>query len=70
MKILDLFFPKKSNWQDVGIFDESGELWLVQMRFEIESKKKVFRRVWIGFIPDSSQQREIIKNVLTHYFKN
>jgi hypothetical protein len=48
--LLEVIFPEKSKWFDVGIKDSSGYYTLIQCRYVIKTNKKQFRTVRMGFI--------------------
>lgn len=62
--IIEYIFPKKSKWIDISTFDNGGNYYLIQMRYTLNSNKKQFRNVKIGFINDYTQKLDIYKNIL------
>jgi len=51
-KLLNYLFPKKSQWFDIGCCETSGTYKLVQMRYNLKTNKKEFRKASMGFIND------------------
>ena len=62
--ILNYLFPKKSNWIDIYMFEDSGKYKLIQMRYRIDNNKKEFRTASIGFVNDYTVRLKIYENVL------
>ena len=62
------FFKEKSMWIDLGLFDDSGRYYLIQMRFCIKSNKKEFRKTCLGFVNDHTQKQEIYQNCLKYKY--
>jgi hypothetical protein len=57
-------FPKKSNWIDIYMFENSGKYKHIQMRYRLDNNKKEFRTVSIGFVNDYTVKLKIYENVL------
>ena len=57
-------FPKKSNWIDIYMFEDSGKYKLIQMRYRLDNNKKEFRTASIGFVNDYTVKLKIYENVL------
>jgi hypothetical protein len=69
-KLWNLFKRKeRTSWIDVGMFDSSGHYKLTQMRMVIESNKKEFRTVDLGFVNDYTTKLGIYDKVLKHNVK-
>ena len=62
-EILQILFPKKSKWIDVGMYDQNGHYKLVQMRYRIDNNKKEFRTLSLGFINDYVNRPTLFKNI-------
>lgn len=58
-KFINLIFPKKSKWIDIGCYERKGTYYLLQMRYEIESNKKEFCIATMGFINDYNQKDKL-----------
>lgn len=69
-KILNLFFPKKTKWIDIHVYDSSGYYKLIQMRYRLDNNKKEFRTVNIGFVNDYTVKLKIYNAVLSNGIKN
>ena len=63
-RILNLFFPKKSKWIDIYMFDNNGYYKLIQMRYRLDNNKKQFRTTSIGFVNDYTVRQRIYDAVL------
>ena len=63
-RILNYFFPKKSKWIDIYLYDDSGHYKLIQMRYRLDNNKKQFRTALIGFVNDYTVKQQIYDNVL------
>jgi hypothetical protein len=62
--LLQLIFPKKSAWQDLGLYEINGNYYLLQMRFRLDNNKKEFRKVHLAFVNDYTQKERIYNAVL------
>ena len=58
--------PEKSNWIDVGVYDQQGYYKLVQMRFRLDNNLKEFRTVSLGFVNNYECKPELFKNIMSH----
>lgn len=63
-KIIKYLFPKKTKWVDIGCYDSSGKYKLLQMRTYLDTDKKEFRTVSLGFINDWTIKESIFKKIL------
>ena len=62
--ILNLFFPKKSKWIDIYMFENEGRYKLIQMRYRLDNNKKEFRIASVGFVNDYTVRSKIYENIL------
>jgi hypothetical protein len=62
--VMRSIFPKKSNWIDIYMFENSGKYKLIQMRYRLDNNKKEFRTASIGFVNDYTVKLKIYENVL------
>ena len=62
--VMRSIFPKKSNWIDIYMFEDSGKYKLIQMRYRLDNNKKEFRTASIGFVNDYTVKLKIYENVL------
>jgi len=62
----EFFFPAKSKWIDVGMYEHSGYYKLVQMRYRLNNNKKEFRKASMGFINDPYNKEKLFSNTLKH----
>lgn len=69
-QILNYFFPKKTKWIDIYMYDRNGHYKLIQMRIRLDNNKKEFRIANIGFINDSSVKEKIYESVLSNSIEN
>lgn len=64
-KIINYLLPKKSQWFDIGCCETSGHYKLIQMRYNLETNKKEFRKVSMGFINDYTVKLSLYEKALS-----
>lgn len=64
-KLIKILFPDKSQWFDIGMFEDDGRYKLIQMRYVLKNNKKSFRVTSIGFVNDYTQKANIYNKVLS-----
>lgn len=62
-KLIEKIFPKKSDWIDVGIYYNSPNYHLSQMRIDVNNKKS-FRNVKLG-VSINIEKNNISTNILS-----
>ena len=62
--ILNFFFPEKSKWIDIYMFENEGRYKLIQMRYRLDNNKKEFRIASVGFVNDYTVRSKIYENIL------
>lgn len=66
-RLLSLFKIKNwSQWTDVGLYDDEGRYYLIQMRYDLKTNRKKFRKAKMGFINDFGQKHDIFRTVMSH----
>lgn len=69
-QILNYFFPKKTKWIDIYMYDRNGHYKLIQMRYTLDNNKKEFRTVDVGFVNDFTVKLKIYDAVLSNNLEN
>lgn len=64
--ILNYFFPKKTKWIDIQVYESSGYYKLIQMRYRLDNNKKEFRTANIGFVNDYTVKLKIYDAILSN----
>ena len=53
-----------SKWIDVGCYESSGHYFLIQMKYDTKTNKKIFRKAKMGFVNDYTKREGIFQNIL------
>ena len=61
-----MFKSNYSKWKDVYCYDRAGAYYLLQMKINLKTNKKKFRRARMGSINDYAQKETIYENALKY----
>jgi len=65
-KLIKKILGEYSQWIDVGGFDLDGYYYILQMKYNLKTNKKKFRRARMGFINDYQAKQNIYKNSMSY----
>ena len=59
-----------TNWIDIGHFEKSGHYYIMQMKVNKKTNKKIFTKRSMGFVNDYINRQSLVTNALAVSYGN